>query len=86
MTKSFNTLLKKTLIYLLTNMEEKYPVTYLTREDMESIGFVTDTLTAKDMQNIADMMGESYCEGNACFWNDLEGILMDNYKLTQHDM
>jgi len=68
-------------------MEDKlYPVTHLTRDDIHSIGFDTLTLSDEDMTFIAQLMGESYCEGNSGFWSDLEYILVNNYKLTQHDI
>ena len=67
-------------------MTKEFKITSLSRSDLHSIGFDTNTLTDNDMQQIADRMGESYCEGNACFWNDLESIAIDIYQLKQHNM
>ena len=63
-----------------------YEVTSLAREDLESIGFDTSTLSDEDMYNIAKRLGDSYFDGNASFWGDLESIAIDIYGLKQQDM
>jgi hypothetical protein len=64
--------------------QKAYNITSVCREDMESIGFDTETLTDEDMQKIAETLGESYVTSG--FWQDLESILIESYKLKQHDM
>ena len=70
----------------MTNNKKQFPITFVNREDLQSIGFETDTLTDEDMEEIAHRLGESYCEGNACFWSDLESIAIEVYKLKQHNI
>lgn len=67
-------------------LPKQFIVTSVSREDCESIGFDVSTLKDSDMERIAEIMGESYCNGNACFWSDLESILIEVYKLKQHDI
>jgi hypothetical protein len=67
-------------------MQKQFNITSVSREDCESIGFDVSKLTDEDMQKVADAMGESYCNGNACFWSDLESILIDVYKLKQSNV
>ena len=65
---------------------KEFPVTEVTRLDLQSIGFDTKTLKDEDMKNIARLLSESFCEGNANFWQDLETIAIDVYGLKQHDI
>jgi len=65
---------------------KKYAITYVTKEDCESLGFDISMLTDKDMQDIADNLGQSYLNGNGEFWSDLESILIEVYKLEQKDI
>lgn len=65
-------------------MKTYFKITSVSREDLESIGINADTLTDKDMQDIAQRMAEAYCQ--CCFWNDLESIAMDVYKLKQEEL
>lgn len=67
-------------------MQKQFTVTSVSRADCESIGFDVSTLTDEDMQKVADAMGESYCNGHSCFWNDLEAILIEVYKLEQKNV
>ena len=66
--------------------QKQFNITSVSREDLQSIGFNTKTLTDKNMRHIADLLEESYLQGNANFWSDLETIAIDVYKLTQHEM
>jgi hypothetical protein len=66
------------------NNEKPFNITSVCRADLHSIGFNTDTLTDKDMKVIAQSMCDAYLE--CCFWQDLESIAIDVYKLKQHDM
>jgi len=68
------------------NYYKGYPITTLNKEDIESIGFDATSLKDKDMKRIAQMLGESYLNGNSRFWEELESILIEIYKLEQHDM
>lgn len=63
---------------------KSFEITSVCRLDIQSIGFDTSTLTDEDMKNIARKMADNYCE--CCFWNSLEEILVEVYKLEQHDM
>jgi hypothetical protein len=65
---------------------KQFNITSVSRSDAESIGFDVSTLTDKDFGEIAERLAESYMEGNASFWQDLESILIEVYKLPQHDM
>jgi len=63
--------------------EKQFNITGVCRSDLHSIGFETDTLTDNDMKDIASKMAEAYMN---VFWQDLESIMIEVYKLKQHDM
>ena len=66
--------------------EKQFSITGVCRSDLHNMGIDTETLTDENMEDIARLLGESYLEGNGSFWNDLESIAIDVYKLKQHDM
>lgn len=63
--------------------EKQFNITGVCRSDLHSIGFETDTLKDTDMKEIASRMAKAYMEH---FWEDLESIMIEVYKLKQHDM
>ncbi len=67
-------------------MNKQYTITSVSKEDCRSIGFDVSTLTDNDMEEIAERLAESYMQGNANFWSDLESILIEVYKLKQHNI
>lgn len=67
------------------NDDKPFTITSVCREDLQQIGFDTETLTNEDMQNIAERLGDIYLNGNGHFWNDLDSIAKDVYRLKQND-
>jgi len=67
------------------NKDEIFQITGVSRSDLESIGFNTDTLTDKDMEAIASKLCDFYLEYGS-FWQDLENIAIDIYELKKSDM
>lgn len=63
--------------------EKAFSITSVCRVDAQSIGFDTSGLDDRDMENIASKISDSIME---TFWVALETILIDVYKLKQHDM
>ena len=70
----------------IAQSKKDFPIISVCRSDAESIGFYVSTLTDKDFEEIAERLAESYMEGNGNFWQDLENILIEVYKLPQHDI
>lgn len=66
--------------------KKQFEITSVNREDLQSIGFDTSTLTDENMEDIAHRLAESYMNGNASFLQDLESIAIEVYKLKQHEM
>ena len=66
--------------------EKQFNITGVCRSDLQSIGFETDTLKDKDMEEIAQRLAEGYMEGGANFWENLESIAIELYHLKQHEM
>ena len=62
-----------------------FQITGVSRSDLESSGFNTDTLTDKDMEAIASKLCDFYLEYGS-FWQDLENIAIDIYELKKSDM
>jgi hypothetical protein len=65
-------------------MQKQFNITSVSREDLASIGIDGSALTDEQMKEIAERMAESYTL--CCFWNDLESIAMDIYKLKQENI
>jgi hypothetical protein len=63
---------------------KSFEITSICREDMQSIGFDTTTLSDDDMKIIASKMADHFLE--CCYWQNLESILIDLYDLKQGDM
>ena len=49
---------------------ERYPISCLSREDLEQIGYQTDNLSAENMLHLASKLGDDYVE--QMFWTSLE--------------
>ena len=52
-----------------------FPVTHISREDLEGRGFDTSTIDDCTMERIASKMGDAYCENG--YWIDLDIIAED---------
>jgi hypothetical protein len=52
-----------------------FPITSVDRDDLESLGFNTSTVTDEDMAEIRDHMADAYCDDP--FWVELEAIADD---------
>ena len=63
--------------------EKQFNITGVSRSDLKSIGFDTSKLKDRDMKEIAQRMAEAYMEH---YWQDLESIAIEVYKLEQHEM
>jgi len=63
--------------------EKQFNITGVCRSDLQSIGFDTSKLKDRDMKEIAQRMAEAYMEH---YWQDLESIAIEVYKLEQHEM
>lgn len=60
---------------LSTQQREYFPITSVSREDLELQDFDPSNVTDDTMQELAEKMGESYTENS--FWIDLEIIATD---------
>lgn len=49
-----------------------FPITYVSREDVEQQGFDVSTVKDHDMRELAEKMGEAYTENG--YWEDLSII------------
>lgn len=61
-----------------------YAITHVTKEDIETLGFNPSKITDKQMQRLAEALGESYMLGNGNFWEDIESFCIEILKLKQN--
>jgi len=61
--------------------QEYFPITSVSRADLEEIGFDTTNVDDSTMAELASKMADAYCE--IVFWIDLE-ILADYLKIKKH--
>lgn len=59
-----------TMILTPVQKEESFPITSLSREDIETAGYDPASLTDAQMQEIASSLGSDYVAYNS-FWDDL---------------
>ena len=63
---------------------KKYAITYVTKEDVEELGFDATSITEAQMEDMAQACGQSYLNGNASFWEDVESFCIKVLKLKQN--
>lgn len=67
--------------------DKQYLVMTIGKEDIAGLGFDTKDITDTDMLNIAKILGDKLLvHGRGSFWEELEGIMIDVYKLEQHEI
>ena len=66
-----------------TFSKESFSISRLSREDLESIGFDTSDVDDKTMQDLAEDLGEDYC--NQLFWTSLEIIAEESYHIPKKE-
>jgi len=60
-------------LYLVDDMkEESFPISYVSREDLDHIGYDTSYVSDDTMKRLADKLGDDYCE--QLFWSSLDVI------------
>lgn len=63
------------------NRSEFFPVSFVTRDDLEVSGYDTSNMTDSDMERLADKMGDAYCDDG--YWIDLEIIAENCFGLSK---
>ena len=66
-----------------TFSQDSFCISRLSREDLEEKGFDTSDIDDKTMQQIADKLGEDYCE--QLFWISLEIIAEEGFNIPRKE-
>lgn len=61
-------------------VSDYFPVTFVSRDDLEGQGYDTSKVDDSTMERLADKMGDAYCESG--YWTDLE-ILADYLEIPK---
>jgi len=56
--------------------KDSFPITSVSREDLEALGFDTSNVSDDTMERLASKLADDYCE--QLFWSSLE-ILAENH-------
>lgn len=56
--------------------KEDFPITSISREDLEALGFDTSNVSDDTMEHLASKLADDYCE--QLFWISL-GVLAEDY-------
>lgn len=64
-------------------IKEEFPISFLSREDLEAKGFDTSEVDDDTMQRLADKMGDDYCE--QLFWTSMEIIAEDGFDIPKRE-
>lgn len=64
----------------MTNKKEFFTVSSVSREDLISQGWDAENLDDSTMQNLADKMGESWCDNG--YWETLD-IMAEHYEIKK---
>ena len=59
----------------MNDQEGYFQITSVHRNDLEEIGFATDSVSDESMKRLASKMADAYCDQG--FWIDLEIIAED---------
>ena len=60
-----------------------FPITSVHRDDLQAKGFDVDKITDAQMEELADKMGDDYCE--QLFWDSME-IIADSMGLPRKEI
>lgn len=63
--------------------KDKFKISALSREDLESIGFDASDVDDDTMERLADKLGEDYCE--QLFWTSLEIIAEEGFNIPRKE-
>ena len=58
--------------------QKLFPITSVSRDDLEGIGYDASKVDAETMERLASKMADAYCDGG--FWVDLS-IIADNLEI-----
>lgn len=58
------------IVDVLPSVSDEYPITSVSKSDLESINFDTTVITDDEMSELADRMADDYCD--QLFWQSLE--------------
>jgi hypothetical protein len=61
-------------------MKESFPISYVSREDLEAKGFDTSEVSDETMEYLAKKLGDDYCE--QLFWISLE-IMAEHLEIPK---
>lgn len=61
--------------------KEDFPITSVSRADLESIGFDTSDVSDETMEHLASKLADDYCE--QLFWISLEIIAGDYFNIPK---
>ena len=59
-------------LWILNSRKEFFDITSVSRDDLESVGFDTNSITDEQMIRLSDKMADDYCE--QLFWESMETI------------
>lgn len=65
----------------MTDLHKEFPITSVTREDLEDIGFDTSDVSDDTMKKLAQKLSDNYCE--QLFWESLETIAEGYLKIPR---
>lgn len=66
-----------------TFSKDKFNISALSRDDLESIGFDASDVDDDTMERLADKLGEDYCE--QLFWTSLEIIAEEGFSIPRKE-
>ena len=63
-------------------MKENFIIATLSREDLNELGFDTSTVSDETMQQLANKLGDDYCE--QLFWISLKTLAEERFAIPKH--
>lgn len=63
--------------------KDSFPITSVSREDLEALGYDTENISDDTMESLASKLADDYCE--QLFWTSLDIIASERFNIPKKE-